>query len=42
MSMFVCMCVCLNFSETTGLTSMKLGKIDNHSGVTVIREFVTS
>ena len=37
-----CPCVCFNSSETALGTSIKLGTIDHHSMVSVIRVFVTS
>ena len=36
------LCVCLNSSETATGTSIKLGAIDHHPAVSVIRVFVTS
>ena len=35
-------CVCCNFSETTGRTSIKPGMIDHHAAVSVKRGFVKS
>ena len=32
----VCVCVCLNSSKSTESTSIKLGTIDNHPGVSVV------
>ena len=45
--MCVCVCVCvrvrarLNFPKTNGRTSIKLGAIDHHPEMSVIRGFVT-
>ena len=35
----VCTYLCFNFSKTTGLTNIKLGTIDHHLWVSVIRIF---
>ena len=32
-----CACLCFTSSETSGRTSMKLGKIDHHSEVSIVR-----
>ena len=36
-----CLCVCLNFSETSRCTNIKLGTIGHYPEVSVIRGFVT-